>query len=196
MHAGDAAKFVIIVLCLGYLGLIAADQTLDSWTFFSPSYLKDGFCVSNKAGHWLLHGQFLCFYADATMALMMAGLVHIGRNPGVGLSEPALTPIAKNMVSLFGHGCGHLFLGISVTYGEGSSAVFENLTFSGQLAAFVFLFPVWYMFMRDKRRSVATTCAYALGHNTLQVFFLPTHFFFTHVLMGVLLGSALRWLGR
>ena len=50
--------------------------------------------------------------------------------------------------------------------------------------------------MRDKSRSTATTLGFALMHNTLQVFFLPTRFFFTHVLLAVLLGSALRWLRR
>jgi hypothetical protein len=96
MHLGDAAKWVIIVLCTTFLGLIAADETIDSWTFFSPSYLRDGFCVNNE-GSKLLGGHAICFYADVSMALMMASLVHVGRKH-VGLTEEALTPIAKNMV--------------------------------------------------------------------------------------------------
>lgn len=50
--------------------------------------------------------------------------------------------------------------------------------------------------MRDKRRSFKVTCLFAMAHNSLQVFFLPTRFFFTHVLMAVLLNSAIRWLSR
>jgi hypothetical protein len=50
--------------------------------------------------------------------------------------------------------------------------------------------------MRDKSRSVRTTLAFATFHNVLQVYFLPTRFFFTHVLKAVLFGSAVRWLGR
>lgn len=53
-----------------------------------------------------------------------------------------------------------------------------------------------YVFMRDRRRSTVATCAFTFMHNTGQVFFLPTRFFFTHVLLAVLLNSAFRWLRR
>jgi len=78
----------------------------------------------------------------------------------------------------------------------GASAAFEDLGGAGQVLAWCFLFPVWYMFMRDRRRSTVATCAFTFMHNTGQVFFLPTRFFFTHVLLAVLLNSAFRWLRR
>ena len=53
-----------------------------------------------------------------------------------------------------------------------------------------------YGFMRDKSRSVPVTLTFALFHNVLQVFILPSRFFFTHVLMAVLLNSAFRGLSR
>jgi len=82
-------------------------------------------------------------------------------------------------------------------------AIFESVRDSSGVsggvlsgAAFLALLPVWWTFMRDKSRSTRTTLAFALFHNTLQIFVLPTRFFFTHVLMAVLLGSALRWLRK
>ena len=194
MHSVDTAKLVIITLCLVFLVMIALHEA-SYLAVFSASYLADGFCVANKHLHPALQGHAIAFYGDALMALCMASMVKLGREQ-FELSEAALTPIAKNMISLFGHGCGHLFLAVNASTMTGSSMVFENLTMSQQLLALIGLFPVWYGFMRDKRRSIKVTCRFAMAHNSLQVFFLPTRFFFTHVLMAVLLNSAVRWLSR
>jgi hypothetical protein len=194
MHAGDAAKIVIIALCLIFLVTIALHEA-KMLAVFSESYLEDGFCVSNKHLHPALQGHALAFYADTTMALVLAGVVQVGHAQFM-LSEAALAPIAKNLISLAGHGCGHLFLALQASSTSGSTKVFENLTTYQRLLTLCGLFPVWYCFMRDKRRSTTTTCLFAMAHNILQVFFLPTRFFFTHVLMAVLLNSAVRWLSR
>jgi len=169
--------------------------------WFADSYLNDGFCIPNQDKHPALQGHAISFYADAVLAVWMYLMVRFGQRL-FGLSEPALRPVAKNAVSLFGHGCGHLFLAV-MSASSAVSAIFESVRessgASGALlscAAFAALMPVWWTFMRDKSRSTATTLAFTLMHNTLQVFFLPTRFFFTHVLMAVLLGSALRWLSR
>jgi len=59
------------------------------------------------------------------------------------------------------------------------------------------LFPVWLGFVRDKKRSLAVSCSLAAAHDALQaVWVLPTRFFFTHVLLAVLGGSAVRWLSK
>merc|ERR1712228_852723 len=50
--------------------------------------------------------------------------------------------------------------------------------------------------MGDKRRSFAVAMAYAVMHNTAQVFFLSSRLFFIHVLMAVLLSGAIRGLAR
>ena len=81
-------------------------------------------------------------------------MVHFGRASG-GLSEPATRPIAKNSVSLFGHGIGHLFLaGMSAITTTGT--VFESLRGSsgvgGRALAFAALLPVWYVEERNHER--------------------------------------------
>lgn len=155
------------------------------------SYLADGFCVSNKEDAlWSSHA--ISFYADVATALGMMALVHLGSERG--LSEAALTPIAKNSMSLLGHGVGHLFLGVRAAVSNG--AIFEGLSTKGRLAMFAAFMPVWYGFMMDKRRSTPVTIGFTVFHNTLQTFFLPSRYFFTHVLKAVLLGSAIRWLLR
>merc|ERR1719473_661539 len=55
---------------------------------------------------------------------------------------------------------------------------------------------VWFGFMRDQRRTFTETMLWATFHNMLQCFFLPTRFFFSHVLLAVLLSSAVRGLLR
>jgi len=143
----------------------------------------------------MVQSHAISFYADAVTAGFMLGLVYFGRRR-LGMSEPSLRPIEKNSLSLFGHGLGHLYLAFQTSKATGASQVFEDLTASGQAFAFFAFMFVWYGFMRDKSRSVPVTLAFALFHNVLQVFILPSRFFFTHVLMAVLLNSAFRGLSR
>jgi len=197
MHPGDVAKILVMSMCVVFLTLIAAHQ-IDAVDLFSKSYLEDGFCLTNRDlpnGGGVMGGHMIAFYWDALMVGAMAAIVHVGRNK-LAMSEPALRPIEKNMFSLFGHSCGHLFLGLGAMTGGDAGQVFEGLSFPCQLLALVVLCPVWYGFSRDKTRSVAQAMTIAMCHNILQVFFLPTRFFFTHVLMAVLFGSGRRWLGR
>ena len=193
MHPGDAAKLLILLLIVLFLAAIALHES-GHLAVFAPSYLDEGFCVSNRAGPTALQGHALSFYADVSAALLMAGLVRRGR-ARAALSEAALAPISKNAVSLAGHGVGHLFLAARSTSGT-SAFAFEALSPGGRALAFVLLFPVWFGFMRDKRRSARVSAALAALHNAAQVWLLPTRFFFTHVLMAVLGNSAIRWLGR
>lgn len=193
-HAGDMAKTVVVVGVVFFLLMIALHENGVLENTFSRSYLDNGFCISNPDAHPAFQGHAVAFYADVVTALGMWLLVWLG--PSFSLSSAAVSPIRKNAVSLFGHGCGHLFLATQTTDASGSSKVFESLSLSGRGAAFVAFTAVWYGFMRDPRRSIASALGFALVHNTVQVFFLPTRFFFTHVLMAVLLNSAIRWLSK
>jgi hypothetical protein len=194
MHPGDAAKVLIIGLCLTFLGAVAlhAAGRLD---VFARSYVAAGFCLQNEneGGRAALHGHALAGYFDAAGALLMLGLVRAGRRR-FGLSEAAVAPIAKNAVSLFAHGGAHIFL--AATAGGGGGGTLDGLAGPQRLAAFAALLPVWFCFMRDRRRSARATLAFAAAHNFVQLFCLPARFFFTHVLMAVLLSSAVRWLRR
>merc|ERR1719238_438421 len=80
--------------------------------------------------------------------------------------------------------------------GSGASHAFEDLSTIQRVIAFFPLLAVWYGFMRDSRRSFAVSMAYAVMHNTAQVFFLSSRLFFIHVLMAVLLSGAIRGLAR
>eukprot|EP00039_Didymoeca_costata_P025274 m.12820 g.12820 ORF g.12820 m.12820 type:complete len:292 (-) comp4735_c0_seq1:114-989(-) len=190
---GDIGKLVVIVLNVLFLSALLLQQ-FNFIDIFSPSYLEEGFCISNRDDSPLIQSHALSFYADAALALFMGYLVYKG--PKYGLTEEALRPMSKNAVSLFGHGCGHLLLGLSTMFGKGASEMFENLTPVQQLAIFILFTPVWYGFMRDKSRSFTTAMTYAMGHNALQIFVLPSKFFFTHVLLAVLVNSAIRWLRK
>jgi len=190
IHPGDAAKWIVVALCLSFLGCIVLHEA-GAMSSFSRSYLQDGFCVANKDTP-LVSSHGISCYADMATALGMLALVRVGR--AKGLSEAAVAPIAKNCLSLLGHGVGHLCLAIRTS--GGGMAAFEGLSPAARVAMFAAFTPVWYAFMMDRRRSVASTVGFTLFHNTIQTFLLPTRFFFTHVLLAVLLGSAQRWLRR
>lgn len=190
LHCGDYAKLLVVMLCLVFLACVVL-HSVGRAQFFSTSYLNDGFCISNRSQpFWTSHA--ISFYADAATAFCMMGLVREGRRRG--LSEAATTPMSKNSMSLLGHGVGHLFL--ATRAGGSGAGIFEDLSPVARLAVYLAFMPVWYGFMMDKRRSVVATVGFMMFHNTLQVFFLPTSLFFTHVLMAVLLNSAFRWLVR
>lgn len=190
---GDVAKAVVIMLTLSFLACVVLHEA-GHVDVFSLSYRADGFCISNRNGPPALQGHALSFYADTATAMLMFLLVRAGRCQGLG--DQAMRPIAKNAGSLLGHGCGHLFLAAQANNSAGSSRAFEDLTPWGRVLAFAALSFVWYGFMRDSRRSTRTALAFAMAHNVVQVFFLPTRFFFTHMLMAVLLNSAVRGLAR
>lgn len=117
------------------------------------SYLADGFCVSNKEDAlWSSHA--ISFYADVATALGMMALVHLGSERG--LSEAALTPIAKNSMSLLGHGVGHLFLGVRAAVSNG--AIFEGLSTKGRLAMFAAFMPVWSVSRPPRPVRVVNVC--------------------------------------
>lgn len=195
LRLGDYAKGVVSFLCLTFLSCLALHET-GHLNIFAESYQRDGFCVANNQTSPAMQGHAIAFYADALMSIFMLGLVHIGQTT-LKFTEPALRPIKKNALSLFGHGCGHLYLAAMTDLdSQHPSHIFEGLTTKQRMVAFVAFSGVWYGFMRDARRSVAVTCAFALFHNVLQVFFLPSRFFFVHVLIAVLMNSAVRGLLR
>lgn len=199
IHPGDVAKLIIIALCLIFLGSVVLHD-LGLLNAFSRSYLEDGFCVSNSESLlWSSHA--ISFYANTLTALGMAFLVCHARRSGLG--EPAIAPLMKNSLSLFGHGIGHLFLAVHTSSGSssdssssGSGAISEEHSPVARFIMFVAFFPVWFAFMTDRRRSLVATLGFTLCHDALQTYLLPQRFFFTHVLMAVLLGSAVRWIGR
>jgi hypothetical protein len=193
MRIGDYAKLFVALATVTF-GVCLIGHEQGYLHFFSESYREQGFCISYMDESPLIQGHALSFYSDAAMALVMFLLVREGEHKG--FSEMSLRPIKKNTASLFGHGIGHLFLALNSHSGTGASSAFEDLTLGQRVIAFFPLLAVWYGFMRDKTRPFAVAMAYAVMHNTAQVFFLSSRLFFIHVLMAVLLSGAIRGLAR
>lgn len=179
--AGDVAKSLTVLLTAAFCICLM----LPEHAGISETYLRNGFCVSSEG----THDQ--CFLANVTAGVMMLILVQVGR--ARGWSAAATDPIQKNAVSLAGHGAGHgLISALSWSTASPTFHAFEQLSLGRRLVAFLIFLPVWFGFMRDARRSTTTALAFAAFHNGLQLFLLPTTAFFTHVLIAVLLSSALR----
>lgn len=192
---GDLGKTIVLILVSIFFCLLILHE-LNIIDVFSSLYQEEGFCVYAKDAHPLLRGHALSFYACSATALWMRCMVFYGNQ--CGMSEESLKPIKKNSISLFGHSLGHAFLGYKTNDSNGGTRVFEDLTTSGRIFAFLALQVVWYGFMRQRnsKRSSTTAFMMALFHNSLQVFILPSRWFFTHVLIAVLTSSSLRGLSR
>lgn len=192
MHCGDISKSVVLVLTIIFFLMLLAHE-LGHLDVFAKSYQEEGFCVTGLGGDTnpALQGHAVSFYACITMSAAMFALVMQGR-----LSDEALRPIKKNALSLSGHSLGHAFLASRAgSAGSGSSLAFEELSPSERVAAFLALSLVWWGFKRDPKHPLSAVIL-ALGHNFLQVFVLPTRYFFVHVLLAVLGTSAIRGLSR
>lgn len=112
--------------------------------------------------------------------------------------------MSRNAVSLCGHGFGHALLGLYDWFSPpgqpsgGGGGMFEQLR-RGPVWLFALVFVgfwgVWYGFMRGNGGNECGRAAVtSLLHNTAQMCLLPSSFFFTHVLMAVVVGAALRGL--
>jgi len=190
LRIGDVAKGMNLFLCVVFFCIMIMEH-LGFTSRFSESYKEDGFCVSGKDSHPVYQSHSVCFLANSLTAALMIYLVSSTK-----MTPEAILPMKRNAISLFAHGCGHLFLFLSTqASSNGASKAFETLRYQGPLTkmiAFCGLFGVWYGFMRDPKRSARTSMLLALFHNSLQFFVLPTHFFFVHVLMAVVGGTSLR----
>eukprot|EP00040_Diaphanoeca_grandis_P026429 m.147998 g.147998 ORF g.147998 m.147998 type:complete len:265 (+) comp30572_c1_seq3:141-935(+) len=153
LRIGDISKICVIIMCVTFLACIGLHE-FDHMHIFSPSYLQQGFCISNLGQSRTIQSHAISFYADALTAMGMVCLVYLGRRRG--MCAASLNPISKNAVSLLGHGCGHLYLAIQTDDTNGAARVFEGLSGTGQCIAFAAFTAVWYGFMRDSRRSVTT----------------------------------------
>lgn len=80
---------------------------------FDENWLTHGFCVSNPDSTWW-NSHTLSFYTDTLLALVTACLFfyYDSKKSGVLLSPIHRAALQGSIVSVFGHGCSHLFLGI------------------------------------------------------------------------------------
>ena len=75
---------------------------------FDANWLKNGFCISNETTFWW-NSHVLSFYADTVFTLILAYLYYV-QPKDVPLIQKELLKGA--IVSVFGHGLGHLHLGM------------------------------------------------------------------------------------
>ena len=77
--------------------------------FFNPSFIRDGFCVSGKDGPVYLQSHILCFFADTACTIVLWLLLRFYAR---GLDSSTLWPVESNLLGIFGHGMGHLSVGL------------------------------------------------------------------------------------
>lgn len=77
-------------------------------SYYDKSWLENGFCVSNQDNLWL-NSHSLAFYVGVFFTLCVWLLQ---RNYGKATSPLAMASIQGAAIGIFGHGAGHLYLGM------------------------------------------------------------------------------------
>ena len=78
---------------------------------FSKSFVRDGFCVSNQDKSVYVQSHAMCFYGDTVWAIVIWILTSMCSK---GMEEASLKSIKNQIIGVFGHGCAHMFIGISL----------------------------------------------------------------------------------
>ena len=103
---GDCLNVFHIVNTLVFLALVLAQHN-EKIDFFTPEFVKNGFCVSNQDKSVYVQSHALCFYADAAYAIV---LYIFTKCCSAGMPEASYKPVSNNILGVYGHGCGHLYL--------------------------------------------------------------------------------------
>eukprot|EP00040_Diaphanoeca_grandis_P026427 m.147991 g.147991 ORF g.147991 m.147991 type:complete len:236 (+) comp30572_c1_seq2:141-848(+) len=96
LRIGDISKICVIIMCVTFLACIGLHE-FDHMHIFSPSYLQQGFCISNLGQSRTIQSHAISFYADALTAMGMVCLVYLGRRRG--MCAASLNPISKKGLS-------------------------------------------------------------------------------------------------
>ena len=107
---GEIAGYASNLNSLLFLAVLVAD-----WKGYidvvDQVYRDDGFCVSNRESDSIWNqSHAYCFYADTFMSIVYWIICQTQRGK---VPDRALVVMEENVVSMFGHGCAHLFIALN-----------------------------------------------------------------------------------
>lgn len=139
----------------------------------------------------------MCFYGDTLSAIAMWAVVYYFEKKNWA-SEGALTPLRKNIMSIFGHGCGHLYVGLNLS-DTGAPEEIAHKPLSEKVMPFVGFMFFWYAFMQailKDQYPKSVSIALSVLWNLIQLNFIPAQFGFTYVQTVLFFVSALSGMAR
>jgi len=172
---GDAANFFVLTNTGIFLASVVG-HALGRLDFFSPSFMRDGFCVS-----WgetpLVQSHILCFYVDTVCAVALALLNRRYKD------MPGREPVALAPAGILIHGLGHLATwfhrGAEVPQGNRWSRGFEWAEVAPQV---LFIWTFFFLLLRSAPNTPSTHAAlHAAVHAPILVILVPGVFGFTYV---------------
>ena len=176
----DVASMVII-LNTGCFIMVMLAQHHQLTHLLDPSYVNDGFCLTNK-GDIIKSSHALCFYAASIAVVLLWALCRVGKARGI--SEEPLRLITDNLPGLFIHGAAHMVLGYKFPDGMPKLTPYQRnpgLEKGIPYATMLVLF--WYGFMRgihaDSNRWVVM--GFSLLYGLVHFFTVPGLFAFAYV---------------
>ena len=98
MLLGDAINLATTVNLIAYT-LVIGGQHYGHFDVLSPSFVLDGFCVSNKDESLYVQSHALCLYGDVAFAILLYGMVTLDKSqaaaPAVATIRPQLLGCVK-----------------------------------------------------------------------------------------------------
>ena len=185
---GDCLNVFHIVNTLTFLGLVLAQHS-GMIDIFSPAFVRDGFCVSNRDKSIYVQSHAMCFYGDTAYAIL---LWIFTKCCSAGMAEASYKPVTANILGVFGHGCGHLYLALKGKVD--TTTPFERGGDDPAKHAKVFgiLFFFWYsltMGVKDQM-GAAQHLAMALAYLSFHYFCVPGTVSFSYVQAVLILTAA------
>jgi len=177
---GNFANTLVLVNSIAFLTCIVAQHNglID---IFSPPFLADGFCISNKDKSLWYQSHALSFYSDTAFALLLWGISRASKGT---ISDEALEPINGAIMGIFGHGCGHMFLATKTVASEMDKTSWEGQTSpKGFAKSCLILGMFWIGFMRSifGTKHMSKIVFFSAFYTAIHVFFIIGRFGFTYV---------------
>ena len=165
---GDIINCLCMVISVIFVLLILAQHD-GKINIFSDSFVKDGFCVANQDKSVYMQSHAMCFYADTAYAIVLWIMTSLCVS---NMEEASYNPIKAQIMGIFGHGCGHLYLAFKPITVETSYQ--KN---GDDPAAHAKTFGVLFFFWYTLTMSVAQGPLGKVGHFCLALLYNLCHYF-------------------
>ena len=96
---------------------------------FNPSFVEDGFCISNKDKSVYVQSHCLAFFGDTAFVIVLWLLLNYYAGD---LDEAHLTPVRTNLFGIFGHGAAHYCLGVGILPKPSHATGYESIERDGK----------------------------------------------------------------
>lgn len=184
---GDILQVLSLVSSITFaISVVAYSVPERPFKPFDPTWIKDGFCISNQEiPYWTSHD--LCLYGDTALALL-CGLLYAALRDKPGM-EPANELSKFNILGVLAHGIGHGAIAAALRNGDAAEdlggTTIARLFSMDTYELFTILAPIaffWIVLLKASMPKVNTTVLFPLSIPIMILhFLLPQKYQFAYV---------------